>query len=162
MHKVLLYGISANVSVILQRGNYVAINTAVTTTMGYYVVKLLSEPCTLQDNKTVDEQVIKAGEHMVKQEYLSITKTDTNCYWQPLENKDSVIIVTHTIVHLCLSVSNIVNVSDIRISLCNKKQAWKDIQIHPIHVSDADTDYILDEIKRRNQIEYERNLHYGE
>ena len=48
--------------------------------MGYYVVKLLSEPYNSQDGKTVDKQFTKAGELIVKAEYLSTMKTNTNCY----------------------------------------------------------------------------------
>ena len=65
--------------------------------MGYYVVKNLSEPYTLQDNKTVDKQVIKAGKIIVKSEYLSLIKANTNQYWEKLGNKETVAIATHTI-----------------------------------------------------------------
>ena len=39
------------------------------------------------------------------------------------------------------------------------KKARKDLQRHKICVSDAYHYYILSEIERRCQIEYERNLH---
>ena len=50
-HKVVLDGISDNVSAILYNGKYGTINTADPTTMGYYVVKLLPETYTLQYRK---------------------------------------------------------------------------------------------------------------
>ena len=34
----------------------------------------------------------------------------------------------------------------------------KFIQIHPIIMTDADYDYILDEIERRGKIEFEKNV----
>ena len=43
-----------------------------TNIMGYYGVRFLSEPYTLQEDKSVDNKVIKAGEIIVKAEYLSI------------------------------------------------------------------------------------------
>ena len=52
--------------------------------MGYYDVKVLPEPYTLQDDKTVDKQVIKAGEIIVKAEYICIMKSNTNWYWQQI------------------------------------------------------------------------------
>ena len=55
--------------------------------MGYYVVKLLSEPVTLQDYKTVHNKFIKAGELIVKVEYLSMIKSNTKWYWQQLGTK---------------------------------------------------------------------------
>ena len=48
--------------------------------MGYYDVKLLSETNTIQDKRTVEKKVIKAGELIVNVEYLSIIKTNTNWY----------------------------------------------------------------------------------
>ena len=44
VHKVVLYGISGNMSALVQNGKYGTINTADPTTMGYYVAKFLSEP----------------------------------------------------------------------------------------------------------------------
>ena len=66
MNKVVLDGISDNLSALVQNGKYGEINTEYTTVMGYYAVKLLSEPYTLQDIKTVDKQVIKSGELILK------------------------------------------------------------------------------------------------
>ena len=68
-------------SALVQNGKYGAINNSDLTTMGYYAVKFLSKPYRLQDDKKVYKQVIKSGEIIVKAEYISITKTITNCYW---------------------------------------------------------------------------------
>ena len=62
MYKVVLDGISDNMSAIFHNEIYGAINTSDTIKMGYYLVKLLSEPYMLQDNKTVENKVINAGE----------------------------------------------------------------------------------------------------
>ena len=51
MHKVVLYGISDNMSALVHNGKYGVINTADPTKMGYYFVKLLSELYTLQYEK---------------------------------------------------------------------------------------------------------------
>ena len=124
--------------------------------MAYYVVKFLSEPYMLQDNKIVDKQVIMAGELIVKSEYLSIMKANTNWYWQQIRTEESVIIVTHTIVHPCLDMSNIKDVADTPISLCDKEPARKAIQRHTTCMSDAYHDCILDEINHQDQIECKR------
>ena len=52
VHKVLLDSISDNISTLFLNGKYDALNTAYPNTINYYVVKFLSEPYTLQDNKT--------------------------------------------------------------------------------------------------------------
>ena len=46
-HKVVLDGISDNMASLVQLGKYGNINAADTTTMGYHVIKYLSEPYTL-------------------------------------------------------------------------------------------------------------------
>ena len=61
VHKVVLDGISDNMSALVHNGKYGAINTTDQNTMGYYVVKFVLEPYTLQDDKIVDKQAIKAG-----------------------------------------------------------------------------------------------------
>ena len=66
VHKVVLDGISENMSELVQNGIYGAINTTDLTTMEYYVVKLLSEPYTLEYDNRVDNQVINADEIIVK------------------------------------------------------------------------------------------------
>ena len=79
--------VSVTMSALVQNGEYGAINTEDTTTMGYYVVKLLLAPYKLQDDKTVNNQAIKSGELIVKAEYLSIIKFNINWYGQQLGTK---------------------------------------------------------------------------
>ena len=104
VNKVVLDGISDNISALFQNGKYGVINNADPTIMGYYVVKFLSEPYTLKDNKTVEKQVTKAGELILKEEYISTMKSNTNWYWKQLVTKEGIIIETRTIYHLCLYV----------------------------------------------------------
>ena len=72
---------------LVQPGIYGAINTDDTTTNGFYVVQLLSDVYTLQNNTTIDGQVISAGELVVKAQYLCSVQENTNWYWkqQPLQ-----------------------------------------------------------------------------
>ena len=53
VYKVVLDGISDKLYALVQNVKNGAINTADKTTMSYYFVKFLSEPYTLQDDKTV-------------------------------------------------------------------------------------------------------------
>ena len=82
-------------------------------------------------------------------------KTKTNWYWKQKLNKHTVIISTRAIFHSCIDVLVIKYVADIRRIICNKKQAEKNLQQQPICIYDAYHDYILDEIMRRDHIEYE-------
>ena len=92
--------------------------------------------------KTVEKQVIKAGEIIVKPEFLIIMKNYTKWHWQQLGTQESIIIENCTIFHPCLDMSSIKDVAEIPISSCNKKQARRAVQIHPICISDEDHDYI--------------------
>ena len=71
----MLGGISDNMASLVKLGKYGAINSVDTTAMGYYVIKYLSEPYTLQEVKTKYGQVSKSAEPVVKSEYLSLMKT---------------------------------------------------------------------------------------
>ena len=54
MHKVVIYGISENMTSLVQSVMYGAINTSDTTTNISYVIKFISESYTLQNNTTID------------------------------------------------------------------------------------------------------------
>ena len=55
---------------LVQPGMYGSINTDDTTTNVFYVIQFISDSYTLQNNTTIDEQVISAGELVVKEKYL--------------------------------------------------------------------------------------------
>ena len=55
MHQVVLGGISNNMALLVQYGKYGAMNTTYTTTIGYYLTKLVLEYYTLQEDTTCDE-----------------------------------------------------------------------------------------------------------
>ena len=59
---------------LIQLGKYGDINAADPTKMVCYVVKVLSEPYTLQEYKITDVQVSKASELVVKLECLSLMR----------------------------------------------------------------------------------------
>ena len=61
VHKVVMYGISDNMASLIQLEKFGAINALYPTTMGYYVIKFLSEPYTLQEDHTKYGQLIKVA-----------------------------------------------------------------------------------------------------
>ena len=73
MHKVVIGGISENMASLVQARKCGVINAADPTKMGYYMIKYLSEPYKIQEDQTTYGKVSKAGELVVKVEYLSIT-----------------------------------------------------------------------------------------
>ena len=69
-------------SSLVQSGIYGANNTDYTPTNGIYVnvIQLISESYTLQNNTTIYEQVISAGELVVRSQYICSMQENTNWY----------------------------------------------------------------------------------
>ena len=65
---------------LLQTGKYGAINTTDTATMGYYVIKFMSKPYTLQEESMCDGQINTTGDLVVKSQYMNCMQDNTNCY----------------------------------------------------------------------------------
>ena len=74
----MLNGISANMVSLLNTGKYDAINSEDPTMLGYYILKYLYAPFTLQYYITTYGRVGKAGGLVVKSEYFSIMTSKTN------------------------------------------------------------------------------------
>ena len=70
IHQVILDGISENMASLVQSSMYGAINTDDNTSNVFYVIQLLSDAYTLQNNTIIYGQVISAGELVVKAQYL--------------------------------------------------------------------------------------------
>ena len=78
INKIVLDGISENMTSLFQSGMYGAINTGDNTTNGFYVIKFISEAYTLQNNTEIDGHVISDGELVVKAQYLFSMQENTN------------------------------------------------------------------------------------
>ena len=61
-------------------------------------------------------------------------------------------VLTHVIIYPRLDVVRITYFQDIPKTFCNRIQVKKTIQRHPICKTDADYDYILDEIERQEKL----------
>ena len=60
---------------------YGAINTTDTSINGFYVIMFTSGAYTLQENTTIDVQILIASELVVNAKYLCSVQVDTNWYW---------------------------------------------------------------------------------
>ena len=110
---------------LVQSGMYGAINTDDTTTNGFYVIQFLSEAYTLQNNTTIDGQVISAGELFVKAQYLCSMQENINWYWKQQPLQQTIISPTCTRIHPRLDVIIIRYVKYILKKLCNRNEAKK-------------------------------------
>ena len=77
---------------------------------------------------------------------------NTNLYWEKKPLQHTIIVPTRTILHPRLDVIIIRYVQYIPNKFCIRNEAKKAIQRHPIIMTDADCDYILYEIERREKL----------
>ena len=149
IHQVVLDGISDNMASFVDTGTYGAINTTDTSTNAFYFIMFASGAYTLQENTKIDGQIITAGELVVKAQYLCSMKIDTNWYWNQQPEHHVITVPTRTIIHPQLEVNAITYFHAIPTSVCSRTQAKISISRQPICLTDADYDYILEEIGRR-------------
>ena len=102
----------------------------------------------MQNNTTIDGQIITAGELVGKVQYLCSMQDSTNWYWEKHPHQQDIIVPTQTIIHTRLEVVGITYVQDIPKNVCNRIQEKKSIQRYPIFLIDYYYDYILDGIDR--------------
>ena len=143
---------------LFESGKYGSINTTDTSTNGFYVIMFTSGAYTLQENTTIDGQIITAGELVVKAKYSCSMQVDTNWYWNQQPKHHVITVPTRTIIHPQLEVDAITDFHTITTSVCSRTQLKKAISRQPICLTDADYDYILEEIGLREKIEFEREV----
>ena len=126
--------------------------THMTPKNGFDVIQLVSEAYTLQNNTQIYGHVISAGELVVKAQCICSMQEIYNWYWKQHSLQHNIIVPTCTILHPRLDVVRITHVQDTPKTICNRIQAKKSIQRHPICMTDADYDYNMDGIERREKI----------
>ena len=77
---------------------------------------------------------------------------NSNWYWKQQSLQHNIIVSTRTIIHPCIDVARITYVQDIPKTVSNRIEGKKAIHRHPIYMTDADYDYILDEIELREKM----------
>ena len=61
IHQVVIDGISDNMALLVESGEYESINTTDTENNVFYVIMFTSEVYTIQDNTTIDGKIITSG-----------------------------------------------------------------------------------------------------
>ena len=108
---------------LVESGTYRSINTTDTSTNGFYVIMFTSGAYTLQENTTIDGQIITAGELVVKAQYLCSIQIDTNWYWNQQPKHHVTTVPTRTIIHPQLEVNEVTDFHAIPTSVCSSTQA---------------------------------------
>ena len=105
---------------LVQSIKYGNMNKIDATTMGYYVIKFVSDAYNLQEDITCDRNIGKYGEIIVNSQYLSCMQEETKCHWGGKQQQQFFIVPTRTIVHPCLNFMVVKCVHDFPINACNR------------------------------------------
>ena len=81
IHQVVIDGISDNMYALVKTDKYGAINTIDKNTMGYCVIKFVSEPYTLQYKTMFYGKISTSGELVFKAQYINYMQNNMKCYW---------------------------------------------------------------------------------
>ena len=84
-----------------------------------------SEAYTLQDNTTIDGQIINAGGLVVKAQYFCSMQVDTNWYWNKQPKQHVITVPTRTIPHTQLESNAVTHFNAITTSVFTRTQAKK-------------------------------------
>ena len=82
-------------------------------------------------------------------------QVDTNCYWNQQPKHHSITVPTRTILHPQLKLNAVIYFHEIPTIICTSTQAKKSISRQPVCLTYSEYDYILEEIGRRDKIEFE-------
>ena len=86
----------------------------------FYVIQFISEAFTIQNNITIDGQVISSGELVVKAQYICPMQENTNWCWKQQPLQQTIIVPTLIILHPRLDVITIRYIQEIHKNLCNR------------------------------------------
>ena len=95
---------------------------------------------------------------VVKAQYLCTMQIETNWYWNQQSKNHVITVPTRTILHLQLEVIAITDFHALPTSVRSRTQGKKSIPRQPLCLNDSVYDYILEEIGRREKIEFERDV----
>ena len=137
----------------VNENNFGAVNTNDPKAKGFYIVKFTSFPYTLQENIEVDNNLSKEGSLVCKAEYMSPAQKGSLWYLIPKKGAISTVVDMGKVLIARLSVSVITSISQLDRSISNLTSS-DIIERKPIKLCKLDYDDIVEEISRREVIEY--------
>jgi hypothetical protein len=153
IHHTILTSIASNIAATVAESSYGAVNTEDPQTDGFYIVKFISSPYTLQNDVEVNGDRISSGTLVCDAEYLSPAFKGSNWYVTPIGNIVSVVVEMSKVL-----ISNIdVELATERSQLDRNLKVLTSSEIlskKPFRLSDNDRKNIIDEIRRREAMEY--------
>ena len=96
MNQTILDDNVMNMSLIITEGKYGAIDAYDSSCNGYYIIKNISSPYTLQEDLSIDGQVIYFGEMVFEVTYLFQININSHFMFNKKLNHNSVLILSTT------------------------------------------------------------------
>ena len=90
---------------LVEAGKYGSINTTDTTTNGFIVIMFTAEAYRLQDNTTIDGEIISARKLGVIAQYICYMQVETNWYWNQNPQHHVITVPTRKILHPRLEIN---------------------------------------------------------
>ena len=122
INQVVLGGISDNTALFVESGKYGAINTTDTSTNRFYFIIFKPGAYKLQEDTTIDGQIIPTDKFVVKAQYLCYMQVDNNWYWNQQPKHHVITVPTRTILNTQLEVNEVTNFHAIPTSVCTRAQ----------------------------------------
>jgi hypothetical protein len=147
--KCVLDALEARISRMVRKGDVGAIGTTDEEAMGYYVVKWLSEPYTLQNPTEGMSGVIGAGVMVADALYFNRVKRAP--YWYTVSGTTTVVEVRYAL-KTGLKLETIDDDNNKLPQTCNQKEATRQ---NAVRVTLLDHEEIMEEAGRRDRLEYD-------
>ena len=112
---------------LFQYCKYGYMNTTYITTLGYYMVKYISNSHTLKEDTTCDGKISMSDWIVVKSQYRICKKSKTKLYWEHTHQQKNMVFPTFTIFHKCIEDIVVKYVQYIPERFCNRNKSRQDL-----------------------------------
>jgi len=144
-----LNALEARVSLMMRIGEVGAVGTTDAAVMGYYMVKWLSEPYTLQEEKGGMASLIGTGNMVAKAVYFNRVQ-ERAPYWYTLSGEHTIVEMRHVLrTGLHLQPTSVANKLP---QVCNRMEATWQKALKVMHL---DHDAIMEKASRCDRLEYD-------
>jgi hypothetical protein len=150
LHHCILSTMEARMSLMVRKGKVGAIGTADDAAMGYYVVKWLSKPYTLQEDTDSMSGTIGAGTMVV--DVLYFNRVERAPHWY-MQSKETMVAEVQYVLLTGLHLLPISETNKLP-TACNRREA---VQKKVVKVTLLDHEVIMEEAGKWDQLEYNVN-----
>lgn len=153
VHELVLEGITERLATRVEAGGYGAVSTDDPEADGYYVLQWDSEPREVEEDVVIDEKEFHKGDKVVDGTYLNRVPLAKRWYTRATESDKESLETTVLLSHVVFPDMSLTGESDTQTlsSNCNRRAAQR---LGAVRVSETEHELILDEISRRDVLEF--------